>query len=395
MGQGAETVATRMAEAARDFLDSLDEEQRPAAGWPFPADEERLRWYYTPTDHGGLPLADMRPGQQQLAFRLLATGLSRPAYVTACTIIGLENVLDQLEGWSMRWERERGRDPGLYYVRVFGTPGGPEPWSWRFGGHHVSVHHLVAGGRVQASTPLFLGADPAASPLLGAGELRPLGTTEDLGRELVTSLDRAGRERAVLSPIAPFDLVSANRALVADGDAPLGLPEIWRGRFQGATGELVDSLQRRLEADLRTREQHLDAVRFTLAPKGIGAADLSAGQRQVLGQIAAAYVGRLPEELAAAELGAYRGEALEALSFAWAGGVERGAPHYYRVQGPRLLLEYDNAQRAGNHAHSVWRDPTGDFGADVLGEHHAQTARQPARRQSSQRQPSQRSRRLQ
>jgi Protein of unknown function (DUF3500) len=385
MSQDAEAVAARMAEAAREFLDSLDEEQRLAAGWPFPADEERLRWYYTPTDHGGLPLAGMRPGQQQLAFGLLAAGLSRPAYVTACAIIGLENVLDQLEGWSMRWERERGRDPGLYYLRVFGTPAGPEPWSWRFGGHHVSVHHVVAGGRVQASTPLFLGADPAVSPLLGGGELRPLGGTEDLGRELVTSLDRAGRERAVLSPIAPFDLVSANRALIADGDAPLGLPEIWRGRFQGATGELVDSLQRRLEADLRTGAEHLDAVRYTLAPKGIGAGDLSPGQRQVLGQIVAAYVGRLPEELAAAELAGYRGEALEALSFAWAGGVERGVPHYYRVQGPRLLLEYDNAQRAGNHAHSVWRDPAGDFGMDVLGEHHVQTARR----------PSQRSRRLQ
>jgi hypothetical protein len=393
MSQGAETAAIRMAEAARDFLDSLDEEQRRAAGWPFPADGERLRWYYTPTDHGGLPLADMLPGQQQLAFRLLAAGLSRPAYVTACTIIGLENVLDQLEGWTTRWERERGRDPGLYYVRVFGTPGGPEPWSWRFGGHHVSVHHLVAGGRVEASTPLFLGADPAVSPLLAGGELRPLGRTEDLGRELVTSLDQAGRERAVLSPIAPFDLVSANRPLIADGDAPLGLPEIWRGRFQGATGELVDSLQRRLEADLRTRAEHLDALRFTLAPKGIGAGELSRGQRQVLGQIVAAYVGRLPEELAAAELGAYRGEGLKALSFAWAGGVERGVPHYYRVQGPRLLLEYDNAQRAGNHAHSVWRDPAGDFGMDVLSEHHAQAARQSARRQSR-RQSSQRSRRL-
>src|SRR5215472_323976 len=111
MHRGAENVAVRMAEAASSFLDSLDREQRPVASWPFPAGEERLRWYYTPTDHGGLPLSGMRPGQQQLAFQLLAAGLSRPAYVTACTIVGLENVLDELEGWSMHWERERGRDP--------------------------------------------------------------------------------------------------------------------------------------------------------------------------------------------------------------------------------------------------------------------------------------------
>ena len=143
MSPDAENVAARMAEAASNFLDSLNPEQRPPAHWPFPSTEERLRWYYTPTDHGGLPLSSMRASQQQLAFKLLAAGLSRPAYVTACMIVGLDNVLDELEGWTMRWERDRGRDPGLYYVRVFGNPGGRQAWSWRFGGHHISVHHLV------------------------------------------------------------------------------------------------------------------------------------------------------------------------------------------------------------------------------------------------------------
>jgi hypothetical protein len=364
-----------MAAAASSFLYSLDEEQRPVANWPFPAGEERLRWYYTPTDHGGLSLSSMRPAQQQLAFELLAAGLSRPAYVTACTIVGLENVLDEVEGWTMRWERERGRDPGLYYVRVFGDPGGEQPWSWRFGGHHVSVHHLVADGEVRASTPLFLGADPAVSPLLGGGELRPLGSTEDLGRELLASLDRADRERAIVSPVAPFDLVGANRSRVADGDLPLGLSEIWRGRFEGPTGELVQVLQERLEAGLGIHAEHLEAVRLTLAAKGVSGRDLSGPQRELLRRIVAVYVDRLPTELAEVEMTKYTEEALQDLSFAWAGGIERGVPHYYRVQGPRLLIEYDNAQRAGNHAHSVWRDPAGDFGMDFLAEHHLQGVR--------------------
>jgi hypothetical protein len=375
MSRGAETVAARMAEAANNFLESLDEEQRPTASWRFPADEERLRWYYTPTDHGGLPLSRMRPGQQQLAFKVLAAGLSRPAYVTACTIIGLENVLDELEGWSMRWERERGRDPGLYHVRVFGNPRGRQPWSWRFGGHHVSVHHLVIDGEVRASTPLFLGADPALSPLLGGSELRPLGSTEDLGRELLASLDNAEAERAIVSPVAPFDLVSANRTRVADGDLPLKLTEIWRGRFEGVTGALLETLQQRLEAGLQIKDEHLEAVRFTHLPKGIKGQDLSGTQRQMLKRIVAVHVNRLPDELAEVEIAKYTEEALQTLSFAWAGGVEQGVPHYYRVQGPRLLIEYDNAQRAGNHAHSVWRDPDGDFGMDILGEHHLQGAR--------------------
>jgi hypothetical protein len=370
MSPGAEGVAARMAEAASSFLESLDERQRPVTSWPFPAGEERLRWYYTPTDHGGLPLSAMRPAQQQLAFRLLAAGLSRPAYVTACTIVGLENVLDELEGWTRRWGRERGRDPGLYYVRVFGDPAGRQPWSWRFGGHHVSVHHLVADGEVRASTPLFLGADPAVSPLLGGAELRPLGSAEDLGRELLASLDRAGSERAIVSPVAPFDLVSANRSRVADGDLPLPLPDIWRGRFEGPEGELVRAIQEGLEAGLGTAPEHLEAVRFTPAPRGVSARDLDGPQRELLRRLLAVHVGRLPDELARVEMAKHAGDALDGLSFAWAGGTERGAPHYYRVQGPRLLIEYDNAQRAGNHAHSVWRDPAGDFGMDFLGEHH-------------------------
>jgi hypothetical protein len=359
-----------MAHAAQSFLDNLNEKQRSAAQWPFPANDERLRWYYTPTDHGGLPLSEMRPKQQQLALKVLASGLSRPAYVTACTIIGLDNILDELEGWSATWGRERGRDPGLYYLRVFGEPGGDDAWSWRFGGHHISIHHLVVDGAVRASTPLFLGADPAASPFLGGYELRPLGSAEDLGRELLASLDKEKRAPAVISPVPPFDLVGANRARVQGGELPLRLPEVWRGRFEGDLGQWVDTLQRQLEEGLGITDEHLEALRFTLAPKGISAEDLSGPQRRVLRDIVAVYVSRLPDDLANAELERYTEEHLKKLTFAWAGGAERGMPHYYRVQGPRLLIEYDNAQRGGNHAHSVWRDPGGDFGMDILSEHH-------------------------
>jgi hypothetical protein len=375
MSPAAERVAARMAAAARAFLESLDDEQGRLAGWPFPAEEERRRWYYTPTDHGGLPLSGMRPHQQQLAFRLLAAGLSRPAYVTACAIIGLENVLDEVEGWTMTWGRERGRDPGLYYVRVFGEPGTPRPWSWRFGGHHVSVHFLIIDGAVAATTPLFLGADPAVAPLLGGRELRPLGSAEDVGRELLFGLDREQRSRATVSAVAPFDLVGGNRSRIEGGELPLTLPEIWRGRFDGDLGSLVESIQRRLEEGLRIQPDHLEALRFTLAPKGLRGDELSLGQRRMLREVVAIYLRRLPDELADVELARYTDQHVNDLSFAWAGSSEPGLPHYYRVQGPRLLIEYDNAQRAGNHAHSVWRDPDGDFGIDVLGEHHLWSAR--------------------
>src|SRR6201992_4085660 len=174
----AAEVAPRMAETASAWLAALEPDQRAVATRPAPgagpeSETERQRWFYTPTDHGGLTLGAQTPAQQRLAHQLIASGLSPPAYVTVATIIGLENVLDHAEGWVTGFERDRGRDPELYYLRVFGEPGGTEPGGWRFGGRHVSLNNLVVDGRVQAMTPCFLGADPASSPLLGPEPLRP------------------------------------------------------------------------------------------------------------------------------------------------------------------------------------------------------------------------------
>ncbi len=217
-----------MADAARAWLDGLGDHPRERAAWPFPADDERRLWFYTPTDHGGLALGAMDAAQQRAAMRLLRAGLSEAAYVTAATIIGLENVLDAVEHWRSTFDRPRGRDPGMYYVRVFGDPGPGATWGWRFGGHHISVNHTIIDGELAASTPCFLGADPAHSPLLGPHLLRPLGGAEDLGRELVRSLDAGQLDRALISPVAPVDLVTANRptrlrgrsAVAAAGDLP-------------------------------------------------------------------------------------------------------------------------------------------------------------------------------
>ncbi len=367
-------VASRMADAAVAFVDSLDDAQRALACWPMADHDERMRWFYTPTDHGGLPLSAMRPAQQRLTHRLVATGLSRPGYVTVATIIGLDNVLDMVEGWTATWGRERGRDPGLYYVRVFGDPAGSEPWSWRFGGHHVSIHHTIVDGEVVGSTPCFLGADPASAPLLGPHPLRPLAAAEDLGRELVRSMDDAQRALAIVAPVAPVDLVSANRAVygAGDGNLPLPLGDVWRGRFAGELGARVDAIQAHAEAAAGLTAEHLEAVRLLAdQPRGLVASALRADQREVLRALLDVYVHRIPDELADAEAAKYAtDDALDALQFAWAGGLEPGEGHYYRVHGPTLLAEYDNTQRGANHVHTVWRDPRHDFGADVLRAHY-------------------------
>jgi hypothetical protein len=367
----AQQVAEQMAEAARAWLDALDPGQRAVAVGRVPSadaesDAERRTWFYTPTDHGGLTLGAQRPAQQRLALRLVASGLSTAGYVTAATIVGLDNVLDQVEGWSVDWGRERGRDPGMYYLRVFGEPGGAGPWGWRFGGHHMSLNNLVADGAVRAMTPLFFGADPASSPLLGPVPLRPLAGAEDLARELVRSLDPGQAERAILVDRAPSDIIGGNRSYLADGDQLIHLRDIWRGQFTDpGLLEKVTAMGDGAEVTSGYDAADHERVALTSAPKGLAAAGLDAGQREMLRALLATYLGRVPDGLAP-ELD---DAALDAVHLAWAGPTGPGQPVYYRLQSPRLLIEYDNTQRHANHAHSVWRDPAADFGYDVLGAH--------------------------
>jgi hypothetical protein len=314
----------RMAAAAARWLASLDSAQRAKAAFGFPDDAERTRWYYTPTERGGLPLAEMGPTQQRLAHRLVASGLSEGGYATAATIMGLENVLDAKEGWRRGYDGRtvphRGRDPQLYFVSIFGDPGSGW-WGWRVGGHHVALNWTLAGdGRLSAS-PLFFGANPAMTRLVGPGLLRPLAGEEDLGRALLASLAPDQRAKAVVSEVAPDDILQRNRPRVEPGH-----------------------------------------------PDGLAATGMLPQQRALLEGLVRHYLDRLPAEVAAAEAARALGEAGERLHFAWAGGAEPGQPHYYRVQGPRLLIEYDNVQDGVNHVHSVWRVPGGDFGQSTAGE---------------------------
>lgn len=363
-------IAGKMAEAAGELISALDQGQRKIACRPFPDDEERRLWFYTPTDHGGLPLGTMTAVQHRLVHRLAATGLSRAGYVTMAAIMGLENNLDHLEGWKVDFGRERGRDPLLYYITVFGEPGSDAAWGWRFGGHHVSLHYTIIDGEVMASTPNFFGADPADSPLLGPHLHRPLAAAEDLGRALFRDLDDAKRDSALISTVAPVDLVSANRPHVSAGDYPLPIRDLWRNRFRDELGQRVVAMQSEAEDALGLKDDHLDRLSFTNQPKGIATADLNLGQIDILRELIGSYLNRLPDALADAQASLVEKE-FEKIRFAWAGGDERYQPHYYRIQGERLFIEYDNTQRGANHIHAVWRDLANDFAGDVLARHYA------------------------
>lgn len=363
--------ATRAAAGA--WLDSLTADQRTHAAWPAPtdltADAERVRWFYTPTDHGGLPLNAQTPHQQSLAMQLLASGMSRAGYATAASVLGLENILDLYEGWHVRWGRERGRDPGLYWVRIFGTPE-ETVWGWRFGGHHLSVNILVVDDEIAAATPCFIGADPATAELLG-GSLRVLGGPEELARTLMQSLSADAKALALLHPRAISDIVTGNRPRVRPGDTMMHMQDLWRGDFgDSALTRLVDDIDHRAESASGYDHADHDRLAIPAEPYGIAGRDLDASQRAVLRELIASYTGRGPESVAAEQRRHYESEeVLDAVHFGWAGDAAAGAPHYYRLHGPRLLIEYDNTQRDANHAHSVWRDPDGDFGLDLLAAH--------------------------
>lgn len=365
-------LAVELAAKVTGWLDSLSSEQRTRATFapPGKSEDERLLWFYTPTDHGGLPLVDQRPAQHRLAMQILAAGLSEAGYVTLVTVMGMENVLDRLEGWSMTFERERGRDPGMYYLSVFGTPG-DRLWGWRFGGHHVSVNQLIVDGRVVSTTPLFLGADPAAAPLIG-GVLQPLASVQDVALDLMRSFDRDQRARALIHPRAVSDLVGANRSLVSEGNQRLPLPDVFRRRFtDSVVATQLEQVNEAMQSGSGYSAEDDAQVALTGVPKGLPAAAMTATQRDALRILLDLYFTRAAEPIAESYRVRYRGDdQLDALHLAWAGAVAAGEPHYYRVQGPGILIEYDNTQRRANHVHAVWRDPTGDFGVDTLAHHH-------------------------
>ena len=311
--------ASSMQTAASKFLASLTPEQRQRATFAFDG-QERFRWNFIPSENfprNGLLIKDMTEAQRAAAYDVLKTGLSARGYQTYTAIIQLESVLREIEQG-----RAQARDPELYRFSIFGTPGDRGAWGWRVEGHHVSVHYTVMDGKVIASTPSFTGSNPAEvreGPQKGT---RILAQLEDTARALVTALDEKQRGTAVVSATAPNDILT---------------------------------------------EAKVDITPLT--PAGLSHAAMTPPQRELLMKVVDAYAGLMADDIAADRMGKIRGAGMDKVSFAWAGPLERGQKHYYRVQGPTFLIEFDNTQGNGNHVHAVWRDFAGDWGRDVLREH--------------------------
>lgn len=304
--------------AADSLMQVVNDAQRARLALPF-ADERRTDWHYTPRSRPGLSFADLDPHQRKALDALLRAALSEPGLRRVADIVELERVLREIETFGFT------RDPEKYFVVIFGRPHAKDPWGWRFEGHHLSLSFTVRGDAI-ATTPSFFGANPALVRQGSKRGLRALAAEEDEGRKLLAMLDPGQRAAAVIDTRTYGDIVTR----AADRVSPLE--------------------NRGLEARAMT-----DAQKAQL--------------RRVIEAYASSFEApRRGARLARAE------DRFEAIRFAWAGAIEPGRPHYYRIQGPKFLIEYDASQGDGNHIHTVWRDFTGDFGRDLLREHHS-TAR--------------------
>lgn len=367
-------LASLMTHAASAFLEALSDEQRRAAQTPFEDTHERQRWYYTPNARPGVSLVELDAVQQQLGRQLLRTGLSAEAYNTAATVMSLEWALADTEGWPTSSYtgypgpgRSVRRDPNMYFVAIFGQPGEGGPWGWTVGGHHLSVTHTILNGELARPTPSFFGSNPAELPLGRGHSLRPLAPEEDLGRELLHALDGEQKRVAIISELAPPDMVQSNRPRVEDGAIPLSPLVIMH---LGENPAMEAGLARMNAGNANTDEQLAPLRYSTSRPAGLPLARMGTNERDLAERLIRRYLERMPGALAEREW-ARIAPSLGELHFAWAGATQRGRAHYYRLQGPGILIEYDNPDPDGNHVHACWRTPEADFGADLLAAHYA------------------------
>jgi len=303
-----------MARAARGFVATLDADQRAKALIPF-TDANRLDWHYVPRARSGLSLKEMAPAQRLLAQALVSSGLSARGSAAIASIMSLEPVLSAQEN------NPRRRDLDLYYLTIFGLPGTEAPWGWRFEGHHISLNFTFPAPGSRAATPLFLGSNPAEIRSGAREGFRALPDEDDLGRAFVKGLSDAQRSVAIIAARAPNEIVNSP------------------GRKDSK-------------------------------PEGIPWAQLDDAQRQHLLELVRTFLDRSRTEVAVDELARIEAAGFGNLHFAWAGGLEPGEGHYYRIQSGSFVIEFDNVQDGANHIHSVWRDLDRDFGLDLLAEHH-------------------------
>ena len=271
-------------------------------------DNERQSWDFWPSRFPGVRMDKMTPEHRGLADRLLRIGLSTQGYEK----LKLIQALEPYNPWHSPY----------YSVLVFGDLAA-KAWGWRFQGHHLSLNFTLVNGETIANTPLFMGTQPLSKSGIGGGKA-PLSQEEDLARKLYLSLDSTEKQRADIK--RPPHTYLPERSRKAERQQPLGVPS----------------------------------------------ATLREPQREDLLALIRAYVHNVAPSIAAERWREIEQAGIDHIGFAWAGSDRKGRNHYYRIQGPTFIIEYDSRD-GGSHIHSVWRSFDGDFGEDILRRHY-QTA---------------------
>lgn len=284
----------------------------------------RTDWHFVPKDRLGVNWHDMNLEQRRAAHHLLRIALSSQGYFKALAIMSLDEDLRRLE--ASRPNVQRVRDPEHYWFALFGDPSSDEPWGWRIEGHHLSLNFSSVTGQVVSVTPAFFGTNPAELRDGPRAGLRVLGTEEDLARELITSCTPAQLKTAMIAETAPGDVIALPGVEINFGE-----------------------------------------------PEGLSAEEMTDAQQALLRNLLDEIIGNFNAELRERALDELEDAGFDKLHFAWAGSVEVGKGHYFRIHGPTLVIEYDNTQNNANHAHLVWHSPDNNFGADYLQRHYAES----------------------
>lgn len=315
----AQTATARMVTAARGLLSSLDEKQRARVLFAFTDDKQRAKWSNFPNgifQRAGLSLGELNAAQRSAAMGLVSAALSPKGYEKVLQIMDADEALKT----GARNNPMFGKD--LYFVSILGTPSDKDPWMLQFGGHHLALNVTVVGAH-GILTPTLTGAQPALYVANGV-TIRPLGRENDKAFALLNALDATQREQAILK-YRVADLV-------------LG---------PGQDGR-------------------------TIQPEGLKASAMNAAQRAMLLDLASEWTGIVHDSAAVARMQEIRA-GLDETWFAWSGptsvAVGKNGTSYYRIQGPKLVIEYAPQQMGGdpsNHIHTMYRDPTNDYGRGLI-----------------------------
>ena len=318
-------IASELAEKAQRFLAAIEPDvkaRRVKSQFLF-QDAERGNFHFFPIARRGVPLKDLKVGQRQLGYALMNAALSQAGNQKALTIMSLGDYLRETDETPNHY-----RDSDQFYFSIFGNPSPDGTWGYRVEGFHLSLNVTIIDGRWISVTPSFFGAIPATVPDGSREGLQVLKLETELGRALAMSFK--GEQRKI-----------------GFGKIPEFLTE--------TVGGLTTGNKRRIE-------------RGKL--RGVAALAMTPKQREILMNLIRVHIGRIRKELADQDLARIDRAGIDKIHFIWAGGLKPGEPHYYLIQGPNFLIEYDNTQDEANHVHCVYRDFDNDFGDAILEHYH-------------------------